>query len=385
MDADKISVLKDLLYDACKEKLDGDDEKAYHQQLFTQEDLLGLGVIPPKDLRTLVQVIRELTEDFLFITVNSTHGTSWRLRPEEEARKYVGLTTEQIIIYTLIDNAGHEGIWQQDMRRKTGMREQTLKKVLKELESQKKLITSFTSVHHVTHRCYIKASIKPSDKVTGGPWFADGDLDESFIEILLSVTYAFIKEKGSYHSRSGSGVRSASSSPVLPKKVLNGSHSDAAMAARGKKRSADAMAPDEDPTLDDPAKPRKRPAQPVLLPMPAGFKHYLTLPEITQALAKSGVTKGIPLKEADIQQLVDVLIYDNRLEEVKVGKRVGYRITRPTKANPEKGAKIDNDFLEPPSNALTTAPCGRCPVFDLCEEGGPVWAGGCEYFDQWLI
>lgn len=30
------------------------------------------------------------------------------------------------------------------------------------------------------------------------------------------------------------------------------------------------------------------------------------------------------------------------------------------------------------------APCGRCPVFDFCQEGGPVGPSGCEYYGEWL-
>ncbi len=30
------------------------------------------------------------------------------------------------------------------------------------------------------------------------------------------------------------------------------------------------------------------------------------------------------------------------------------------------------------------APCGGCPVFDFCKEGGPVGPSGCEYYGEWL-
>jgi DNA-directed RNA polymerase III subunit RPC6 len=30
------------------------------------------------------------------------------------------------------------------------------------------------------------------------------------------------------------------------------------------------------------------------------------------------------------------------------------------------------------------APCGSCPVFDFCKEGGPVGPSGCEYYGEWL-
>ncbi|KAK8843459.1 hypothetical protein IAR55_007116 [Kwoniella newhampshirensis] len=32
----------------------------------------------------------------------------------------------------------------------------------------------------------------------------------------------------------------------------------------------------------------------------------------------------------------------------------------------------------------TQAPCGKCPVFSFCEEGGPVEPEGCNYYDDWL-
>ena len=30
------------------------------------------------------------------------------------------------------------------------------------------------------------------------------------------------------------------------------------------------------------------------------------------------------------------------------------------------------------------APCGSCPVFDFCKEGGPVGPSGCDYYGEWL-
>jgi DNA-directed RNA polymerase III subunit RPC6 len=30
------------------------------------------------------------------------------------------------------------------------------------------------------------------------------------------------------------------------------------------------------------------------------------------------------------------------------------------------------------------APCGRCPVFEFCMDGGPVSPAGCKYFDGWF-
>ena len=33
---------------------------------------------------------------------------------------------------------------------------------------------------------------------------------------------------------------------------------------------------------------------------------------------------------------------------------------------------------------LNQAPCGRCPTFEFCKDGGPVNAGDCVYYGEWL-
>lgn len=394
MDENK-EVLKDQLYYACQAQLPGDDDAAY-EQVFTQEDLQGLDVVPPKDLKTLMGLVQALTNDMLFIPLSTAHGPVWRLRPEKEAAKYRGLTADQKMVYGWIDSAGAEGIWQQTLRNKSGInQDQTFKTILKQLET-KRLITHFMSVQHVSHKCWIKASITPSLKATGGPWYTDGDLDESFINILLNVVFNAVKEQGSYYSMGGAG-RAGSTSPVLPKKVLKGKESEVALAARGKKRDADAMAADDDGgavRATSPHKLRKTAhggvpphhPQPVRLPLPAGYRRYITLTELTEKIASTNITKGQKLKESDVKQLLDVLIFDDRVEEVVVGRRRGYRVTSVAKHDPSSTFTpgVEQSY-ERPTNGLTEAPCGRCPVFDLCEAGGPVWPGGCEYFDQWLV
>lgn len=72
------------------------------------------------------------------------------------------------------------------------------------------------------------------------------------------------------------------------------------------------------------------------------------------------------LAEADIRHLLDVLVYDAKVEKVAGGTR--YKAVR------NLGS----------INGFTDSPCGRCPVFDLCEDGGPVSASTCVYFEDWL-
>lgn len=108
-----------------------------------------------------------------------------------------------------------------------------------------------------------------------------------------------------------------------------------------------------------------------MLPLPPGYRGYPTVPEITKELNASGIS-GVLMREAEMETLLDVLCYDGRLMRVMDGD--GYKTVRQSMA----------DEGVPVGNGLTEAPCGRCPVFDLCEEGGPVNARNCEYFQTWL-
>lgn len=78
------SVLKTQLYAACEEAC-GDEP----DRLFTQEELIGLEVVPPKEVKKLLQIVTILTNERLFAPVHLHSGIAWRLRPEAEAAKSV--------------------------------------------------------------------------------------------------------------------------------------------------------------------------------------------------------------------------------------------------------------------------------------------------------
>ncbi|KAJ1330850.1 DNA-directed RNA polymerase III subunit RPC6 [Microdochium nivale] len=366
--SEELSLLKTQLYTACEETFGADYDKP-----MTQDDLFGLEVVPPKDIKKLMEVITALTHERLLVPVNLHSGLAWKLRAEAEAAKYKLLTSqEQSLVYESIDNAGADGAWQQDMKKKLNIQENTLKKVLKELESRR-LIRQVTDVANISKKIWIKYNLKQSAKSTGGPFYTDSTLDEGFIEALMGLIMELARQKGSYLSSGDRSGRSAS--PVLPKKVVNGSTSEAAM--RSRKRSADSITKDEPtngavPThITAPPKPRRTT---VRLPLPAGYVDYITAEEICDEA--NNIAKGQPLEPRDIQQLLDVLIWDGRIEQIKTGARVGYRAVRLAKQNPDRVPLDAPDFWDKPTNGLTTTPCGRCPVFELCEEGGPCGRAG---------
>lgn len=385
MEPAKLAVLKDALYDQCVAS--GDETT-----LFAQEDLLGMGVTD--NVHVLVTIIQHLINEKLLIVVNRQGGGYlWKWRSAADAEKYRHLNREQSMVYEMIEDAGADGIWSRTLKARLGMHDSVLKQHLKFLES-KSYIKDMKSVEHPNKKMYIKASLRPSDKATGGPWYTDSNLDEAFISELLKVIFDFITRQSTYRS-----VHVGPRKDKQPKKgILKG---EPMSAGKGKKRSAEDMSAD-DPALsatrDKPIKSVRGPKRTQLLPLPAGYNGYPTTRQIAELISTSGITSNTTLTIADVQQLVDVLVYDGLVEPVRVGKNQGYRTVRPVAVDPTPLTALmrdgaDDDVAElqagdmgagPLSNGVTEAPCGRCPVFELCEEGGPVSPASCVYFERWL-
>ncbi|KAK1254527.1 hypothetical protein MKX08_008522 [Trichoderma sp. CBMAI-0020] len=385
-DSAKLAVLKELLYDRCREEGD----------MFSQDDLLRMEVIPNRDLLLLARVVQSLSDDKLFITMREASGqVLWKWRDKQEAHKYKQCTTdEQVMVYSLIDDSGGDGIWTQTLQKRLNMHDSVLKNAIKQLQA-KGLIAPFKNVEHPNKKMYIKASIRPSDRATGGPWYTDQDLDEAFIEDLQRVVFDFIKRQSSYHSTHGAAQARASASTAAgstqaPKKgVIKGGLVAAADAAanKGKKRDASEMEGKAAAVPKTSVSSSRR--EPALLPLPAGYTAYPTVRDIARLLSSSGITNNTILSEGDVKKLVDVLVWDNLIEPVRIAGKVGYRVSRIAKQSVESWAGREDPsgrdggpelYVSP----LAEVPCGRCPVFDLCEDGGPVGPSNCEYFKKWL-
>lgn len=70
------------------------------------------------------------------------------------------------------------------------------------------------------------------------------------------------------------------------------------------------------------------------------------------------------LSEEEVTSMLTMLVYNNKIEQVPTGQ---YRAIRQS--------------TEP--LYLTNIPCGTCPLFDFCTEGGPVNPTNCAYLEEW--
>ncbi|TLS29115.1 hypothetical protein PpBr36_00061 [Pyricularia pennisetigena] len=386
-DPAKLQDLKEELYEACVNHGSPD-------RLYGQKDLLALGVVSEDNPTLLLKVIQGLTDDKLLVPVNDARkgGLAWRYRTREDAAKYATLpSSEAMLVYTLIDEAGADGIWSRAILRRLGMHDATLKQALKQLES-KGFISEMKSVEHPNKKMYIKANLRPSEKATGGPWYNDSTLDEAFIDELERVVFDIVKARSTYRSHA-----SDSATAKAPKKAAVKGTATAA----GKKRTAAEAGVDSATNGDAHPKVNGHTADAAALsssrrhklrPLPAGYKGYPTTKQIAVMIQEAGIAKNQTLEEDDIQQLVDVLVFDGLIEPVHHGyepRKPGYRaaeVARLDDVTLSDQNQMDVVRMGPPAreNGLTEAPCGRCPVFELCEEGGPVSPLTCIYYNKWL-
>ena len=94
-----------------------------------------------------------------------------------------------MMVYSVIDEAGADGIWNRTIKNKLNMHEAVVKNCIKYLET-KGYIASMKNVEHPNKKMYIKANLRPSDRATGGPWFTDGELD------ITTRAIRFYEEQG---------------------------------------------------------------------------------------------------------------------------------------------------------------------------------------------
>lgn len=103
-------------------------------------------------------------------------------------------------------------------------------------------------------------------------------------------------------------------------------------------------------------------------------------------IKKSGIT-SIELSMDDMACLVDRLVYDGKVIKIP---RHSYQVMSD---DSEDESNNNQEYLMWMFKAtkyardtphLTNVPCGNCPVFEFCKEGGPVNPGECVYLTNWL-
>jgi DNA-directed RNA polymerase III subunit RPC6 len=303
----------------------------------------------------------------------------------------VKLDDQQAMVYEQIEDSGGDGIWLKTIRTRLNMHESVVNAAVKHLEKTLHYIRVLDNVANSHRRMYIKVGVKQSERSTGGPWYTDGELDEAFVEAISDVLWTKILESSVQMSKAGRHAidklskkkaaarenaqkRAQKEAKKAPKKGVKIVTPEEALAMRNKALGITAVDPK---VAEQEAEMRYREQKTLyeeFLPYPAGYKGYQTLDPLTEHVLDCGVcSEEVVLSAVDIAVVLEIMMLDKRIEEADCGKEIGYKVTR-------QSLKPVQDAF----NVFAEAPCGRCPVFNLCEEGGPVGPHNCEYFTEWL-
>ncbi|CAO3680864.1 unnamed protein product [Umbelopsis vinacea] len=254
-----------------------------------------------------------------------------RIVEMKDYAKTSSLDSDSKLIYSYIKDAGNEGIWTKDLKKRTNLHLNVVNRVLKSLE-QKQLVKSVKHVKWPTRRFYMLYELTPSSEVTGGAWYTDQELDTDFIDTLATACYKYI------YSRSF---------------------------------------------------PRDK-----NLIYKAGYGHYPTASEVKRFIHEKRIS-SVELSLQDIICLLDLLIHDDMIEKKMPFEGYmddegdddqdddkGEGIEWVYKAIHRNVASATSD--DRGIDALSEVPCGKCPVFKFCTEDGPISPSNCEYFQKWL-
>ncbi len=375
------------LYERCCKQANSSEEG--YKKTFKQDELLqlcqdgeneSLKAVTGGD--KLLPLISRLSKQWLIITHKTSNGTSWAVRPRKVASQVRSLGADERMVFEVIEASYEEGIWIRTIKNKTGIKDtHSLDKLVAKLQRQK-LIKSIKNVKAMTQKTYMLSYLAPSDTVTGGSFYDAGVLDESLVDEVSNIIIFHVRML-SWGAPPKEKRIKKESSPILIRD--DAEHEAGPPAKKRRKSTTGAAVKTEDiEDLGTARRPRKRPHldPDTQLARIAGYA-YPTATAIHEYILGTGILKGkgSSLTVDEIQNVLNVLVWDEKLEHINGG----YRTVRGVKF---KHPGVEEDVVitaeSKRGNGLTEAPCGRCPVIDICGNGGVINAETCVYFGEWL-
>ncbi|KAJ4840545.1 hypothetical protein Tsubulata_047318 [Turnera subulata] len=116
-----------------------------------------------------------------------------RKRPESSSQSD-SLTEQERILYEVIRSKQDMGIWTRDMKRETNLQDSVVNKSLKVLVA-KNLIKEVVNIKNKGKKFYMAAEFQPSKEITGGAWYAEGQLDTALISFLKDFSAKQIQKQ----------------------------------------------------------------------------------------------------------------------------------------------------------------------------------------------
>lgn len=207
------------------------------------------------------------------------------------------------------------------------------------------------SVKFPNRKMYLLKHLKPSEDIAGGPWQSEGDFDIALIDTVSGIVATFVEKETCIK---------------VPGNWNDYAIEDRSAAIAQKKAQVQRVRDIEEAPAVQPHRPSRDPNISRLVHK--NNPQYPTAASVADWLNSKEILRGKFVREDDMEQLLEMMVLDGRLEKIS---GTNYR-TVLTVAE----TKVYNGFVD--------APCGNCPVFDLCGDEGEISARTCLYFAQWL-
>uniref|UniRef100_A0A3B4Z1P4 DNA-directed RNA polymerase III subunit RPC6 n=1 Tax=Stegastes partitus TaxID=144197 RepID=A0A3B4Z1P4_9TELE len=113
-------------------------------------------------------------------------------------------------------------------------------------------------------------------------------------------------------------------------------------------------------------------------PMVQRNSSFATSHEVWKYICELGISK-VDLSMDDIETILNTLIYDGKVEMTVIAAKEGTVGSVDGQMKLYRGV---NAVIQP--TGLVKTPCGLCPVFEDCHEGGEISPSSCIYMSEWL-
>uniref|UniRef100_V5EPR6 RNA polymerase III subunit C6 n=1 Tax=Kalmanozyma brasiliensis (strain GHG001) TaxID=1365824 RepID=V5EPR6_KALBG len=335
-----------------------------------------------------LQAINGLLRKNLF-TAQSLQGTiQFAATARAEASIMGKLDENETMVYSHIKDARNDGIWTKQLKNRTNLHQTIINRCLKSLE-QKQLVKAVKSVKYPTRKIYMLFGLTPSIELSGGPWYTDNELDTGFINELSMAILNFIRSKSFPKNGQSRALFPTSHTSQLPSAkaihsyLRNAELTETQLEVEHVVSLLDILVYDEQiekiPVLslnggggginefdeeDQNYSDSERSTD-----GSGSDSESASGSDSESSAQETGSDKGHGKKKIKKERKVDDDEDDDSDDEnagpVKSGKR-------------KSGSKA----IRPHSVKVrwTETPCGHCPVFDFCDDTGPVNAETCEYF-----
>lgn len=114
-----------------------------------------------------------------------------RKRPDLDSPTQ-GLPDAERVVLSLVKNKKNLGIWVAEVKKEANLPPTLVDKSLTALV-KKKLIKQVVNIQNKGKKHYMAVEFEPSEELTGGSWYSEGNLDKEFITVLRDTCFKVIE------------------------------------------------------------------------------------------------------------------------------------------------------------------------------------------------